>query len=48
VLTFTDVTAHLNTWTQVGTGIFANNGNFTFNGTVNPADAQRFYTIVLP
>jgi autotransporter-associated beta strand protein len=48
VLTSTDATAHLNTWTQAGTGTFANNGNFTFNGTVNPADAQRFYTIVLP
>jgi hypothetical protein len=48
VLTSTDVTAPLNTWTQVGAGTFANNGNFTFNGTVNPADAQRFYTIVLP
>jgi hypothetical protein len=48
VLASTDVTAHLNTWSQVGTGTFANDGSFTFNGAINPAGSQRFYAIVLP
>ena len=48
VLSTTNVTNLLNTWTQVGTGTFAGNGNFTFNGSINPADSQRFYAVVTP
>lgn len=48
VLTSTNVSAQLDTWVQVGTGTFDNSGNFTFNGGIDPTDAQRFYVVVAP
>ena len=48
VLTSTNVTALLSTWIEFGAGTFANDGSFSISGSVTPADAQRFFTIVLP
>jgi autotransporter-associated beta strand protein len=48
VLTSTNVTAPLSTWSQVGAGTFGNDGSFSFNGAINPANSQGFYAIVLP
>ncbi len=35
-------------WTQIGTGSFNSDGHFTFNGSINPADTQRYYALVSP
>lgn len=48
VLTSTDATLPVSTWTQAGSGTFANDGTFSFNGSINPAEAQRFYAIAVP
>ena len=48
VLSSTNVTAHLNTWPQIGSGSYDTNGNFTFNGPITPTDSQRYYVIVSP
>ena len=48
VVTSTDLTVPISTWSQVGTGTFSNSGSFTFSGAINPADSQRFYAVVVP
>jgi fibronectin-binding autotransporter adhesin len=48
VLASTDVSAPLNTWTSVGTGIFGPTGNFSFNATMDPAKPQQFFIVQVP
>jgi len=48
VMSSTNVTTSLTNWVQVGAGTFATNGNFTFNGSINPADGLRYYAVVVP
>jgi fibronectin-binding autotransporter adhesin len=48
VLSSTNVTAHLTNWIQNGASTFSGNGSFTFNGSIAPADTQRYYVIVSP
>ncbi len=48
VLSATDATLPFASWTTAGSGSFDGGGNFTFNGAINLADAQRFYVVVSP
>ena len=48
VLTSADVTAHVATWTELGTGTFSGSGSFSFSGAITPTDTQRFYVVVAP
>lgn len=48
VVSSTNAATALTNWTQVGAGTVGGNGSFTFNGSINPADARRFYAIVIP
>jgi hypothetical protein len=48
VLASTDVSAPLNTWTSVGTGIFGPTGNFSFNATMDPTRPQQFFIVQFP
>jgi hypothetical protein len=48
VLSSTTLTTRVSTWGQIGTGSFNSDGQFTFNGTVSPAEPTRFYAIVSP
>jgi autotransporter-associated beta strand protein len=48
VLSSTNVDGALNTWAQIGSGSFSNNGSFSFSGPINPADSQRYYVVVTP
>jgi fibronectin-binding autotransporter adhesin len=48
VLASTDVSAPLNTWTSVGTGVFGPTGNFSFNATTDPAKPQQFFIVQVP
>jgi autotransporter-associated beta strand protein len=48
VLTSTDLTQPLSSWTFLATNTFDANGNFSFSSAVDPVDEQRFYLIQLP
>jgi hypothetical protein len=48
VLASTDISAPLNTWTSIGTGIFGATGNFSFNATIDPAKTQQFFIVQVP
>jgi hypothetical protein len=48
LLTSTNVTASLSTWTTNGTGVFSGSGSFSNAIPVNPLEAVRFFTIRIP
>jgi autotransporter-associated beta strand protein len=48
VLASTDVSAPLNTWTSIGTGVFGPTGNFSFNATMDPTRPQQFFIVQVP
>ncbi len=48
VVSSTNVTDPLSTWTTIGSGVFGPTGNFNFATPVVPAVPQRFYSVVVP
>jgi fibronectin-binding autotransporter adhesin len=48
VLSSTNVSLPLSTWSSIASGVFGPTGNFTFATPVNPALPQRFYSVVVP
>ncbi|HZQ47605.1 MAG TPA: hypothetical protein VFC07_11365, partial [Verrucomicrobiae bacterium] len=48
VRTSTNAGALLASWTVLGGGSFDGTGHATFNGSVNPAEPERFYILVEP
>ncbi len=48
VLMSTNITNHLATWGQIGSGSYDNSGNFSFSGSPTPGDKQEFYVIASP
>ena len=48
VVSSTNVSDPLSTWTVIGSGVFGPTGNFNFSTPVVPAVPQRFYSVVVP